>query len=174
MNTKLISLSVLLGMFAFLPNSIAQCEIKNLIYPDGSMMYYIEPVNFYYTSSKSLRGGISTDKENYYLELLPVPFPEKPAGNKLKENLDMRLSDGNWYSLQHYDTRYSRKDTALKMIFLIDKEFMDQFLKLDVTDVKIDMMDSAGIRAYVFKLHKSALRDQLECFLSEEEKTKEK
>jgi hypothetical protein len=174
MNAKMISLSVLLGMFAFLPDLLAQCEIKNRIYPDGSMMYYIAPVNFYFTKSKSLRGGITTDKENYYLELLPVPFPEKPAGNKLKENLDLRLSDGKWYTLQHYDTRYTRNDTALKMIFLIDKEVMDQFLSLDVTDVKINMMDSAGIRAYVFKLHKSALREQLECFLSEDEKTKEK
>jgi hypothetical protein len=51
-------------------------------------------VNFYQTKAKSLKGGITTDKENYYLELQPVPFPEKPAGNKLKDNLEVTLADG--------------------------------------------------------------------------------
>ena len=46
------------------------------------MQYYMEPVNFYWTNAKSLKGCIVTDKENYFLELHPVPFPEKPEGKK--------------------------------------------------------------------------------------------
>ncbi len=45
-----------------------QCEILNRVSPDGSMQYYMEPVNFYWTSAKSLKGSIVTDKENYFLE----------------------------------------------------------------------------------------------------------
>ena len=81
----------------FFPLSISvfpQCEILNRVSPDGSMQYYMEPVNFYWTSTKSLQGCIVTDRENYFLELHPFPFPEKPGGNKLKKNLMLKLSDG--------------------------------------------------------------------------------
>jgi hypothetical protein len=164
----------LTGLLVISQYSFPQCEIKNRIYPDGSMIYYIEPVNFYQTKAKSLQGGIATDKENYYLELQPVPFPEKPAGHKLKDDLDLKLSDGNWYKLKHFDTRYIRKDTVMKMVFLIEKDVLDQFLNFEVTEVKINMMGEEGIRTYVFKLHKSALKEQLDCFLNEEEKKKGK
>jgi hypothetical protein len=169
MNASLKTLFIFLGFGLFSQNSFSQCEIKNRIYPDGSMIYYIEPVNFYYTKAKSLMGGIETDKENYYLELQPVPFPEKPAGNKLKDDLDLKLSDGKWYKLRHYDTRYIRKDTVMKMIFLIDKDSIDRFLNYEVTEVRINMKGDEGMRTYVFKLHKSALKEQLECFLKEED-----
>jgi len=174
MKTLLKKSFILIGMLVISQFSFPQCEIKNRIYPDGSMIYYIEPVNFYQTKAKSLQGGIATDKENYYLELQPVPFPEKPAGNKLKDDLDVKLADGKSYKLKHFDTRYIRKDTVMKMVFLIDKEVMDQFLNFEVIEVKINMMGDEGIRTYVFKLHKSALKEQLACFLKEEEIKKEK
>jgi hypothetical protein len=47
-------------------------------------------------------------------------------------------------------------------------------LKFEVAEVNIDMMGKEGIRTYVFKLHKSALQEQLVCFLKEEEKGKNK
>ena len=84
----------------FLLSSISvfpQCEILNRVTPDGSMQYYMEPVNFYWTSTKSLKGCIVTDKENYFLELRPVPFPEKPGGNKLKKELATEIV--KWHDL---------------------------------------------------------------------------
>jgi hypothetical protein len=41
-----------------------------------------------------------------------------------------------------------------------------------VIEAKIDMMGNEGIRTYVFKLHKTALREQLTCFLNEEKDRK--
>jgi hypothetical protein len=174
MKTLLKKSFILIGMLVVSQFCFPQCEIKNRIYPDGSMIYYIEPVNFYQTKAKSLQGGIATDKENYYLELQPVPFPEKPAGNKLKDDLDVKLADGKSYKLKHFDTRYIRKDTVMKMVFLIERDVIDQFLNFEVIEVKINMMGDEGIRTYVFKLHKSALKEQLACFLKEEEIKKEK
>jgi hypothetical protein len=161
-------------MALIVQDAAAQCEIRNRLYPDGSMMYYIEPVNFYFSAEKSLRGGIATDKESYYLELLPVPFPVKPEGNKLKDDLDMKLSDGKWYKIENFDTRYTRKDTALKMIYLIRKDFLTKFRDLEVSEVKINMGDKEGSRSYVFKLHKSALKEQLDCFSKEKDRKQEK
>ena len=162
---------------AFFMASVAvfpQCQILNRVSPDGSMQYFMEPVNFYWTSAKSLKGCIVTDKENYFLELHPVPFPEKPDGNKLKKELVLKLSDGNTYALQHYDTRYAENDTVMEMLYLIDKEHMNNLLNLEVLEAKIDMMGNEGIRSYVFKLHKSALKEQLACFLQEEEGRKKR
>ncbi len=151
-----------------------QCEILNRVSPDGSMQYYMEPVNFYWTSAKSLKGCIVTDKESYFLELHPVPFPEKPAGNKLKKELVLKLSNGKTYKLKHFDTRYVDNDTVMEMLYLISKKDIDHLLNFEVTEVKIDMMGDEGIRSYEFKLHKSALKEQLACFLKEEEERKKK
>jgi len=165
-------ISVVLFAFPFV--TFPQCEILNRVSPDGSMQYYMEPVNFYWTQSKSLEGCIVTDKESYFLQLLPVPFPEKPLGNKLKGDLDMILSDGNAYQLKHFDTRYAENDTVMEMLYLIDEQDIDRMLNLEVTQVSIDMMGEEGIRTYVFKLHKAALKEQLACFLNEEKEGKKK
>ena len=82
----------------------------------------------------------------------------------------MKLSDGKTYTLKHFDTRYADNDTVMEMLYLIGKDDMDNMLNFEVSEVKIDMMGNEGIRTYVFKLHKSALKEQLACFLKEEKK----
>jgi hypothetical protein len=154
--------------------SFAQCEILNRVSPDGTMQYYMEPINFYWTQAKSLTGCIVTDKESYFLELHPLPFPEKPAGNKLKNELVLNLSDGATYKLKHFDTRYVEKDTVMEMLYLIGKKDIDFLMANEVTGIIIDMMGDEGNRSYELKLHKSALKDQLSCFLKEEEKGNKK
>ena len=153
-------------------NAYPQCEILNRIYPDGSMMYYIEPVNFYWTESKELKGGVITDKENYYLSLLPVPFPAKPGGHKLKQNAELKLANDSIYVMEHFDTRYLDDDSVMQMLFLIERHHVEDFLNYEAISVKINMGAEEGIRTYVFKLHKAALMEQLACFLKEEEKHK--
>lgn len=86
----------------------------------------------------------------------------------------MKLSDGNSYELEHYDTRYVEDDTVMEMLYLIDKEDIERLLNYEVVDVEIDMMGDEGLRTYVFKLHKSALKEQLACFLREDEEKKKK
>jgi len=162
--------SVFIAGFLLLTISLfPQCEIRNFIYPDGSMFYYIEPVNFYWTKSKDLKGGVVTDKENYFLALQPSPFPEKPLGNKLKDGLELKLANDSVYHLKHFDTRYLDHDSVMQVLYLIDKKKLDDFLKFEVISVKINMGGDEGPRTYVFKLHKSAISEQLACFLKEEE-----
>ena len=84
----------------------------------------------------------------------------------------MKLSDGETCNLKHFDTRYIENDSILEMLFLINDEDLDKLLKIEVSEVNIDMMGTEGVRNYEFKLHKSALMDQLECFLKEEGKKK--
>ena len=98
-----------------------------------------------------------------------VNYYTKEGLQKLKDDLEVKLSDGKAYTLRHYDTRYIRKDTVMKMVFLIDKQFLDQFQKYQVTEVKINMGEKEGARIYVFQLHKDALKEQLTCFLKEKE-----
>lgn len=170
---SIVNRSFLLLLFLTVSvSSFSQCEILNRVSPDGSMMYYMEPVNFYWTSTKSLKGCIVTDKESYFLELHPVPFPEKPDGNKLKKDLVLTLSNGRFYKLKHYDTRYVENDTVMEMLYLISNKDIDSMLNFEVTEAKIDMMGEEGVRSYQFILHKTALKEQLACFLKEEEKKK--
>jgi hypothetical protein len=155
-------------------SSFPQCEILHRMTPDGSMQYYMAPVNFYWTETKSLEGCIVTDRESYFLLLRPVPYPEKPAGNKLREDLVLTMSNDTAYTLKHYDTRYIENDTVMAMLFLIDQGDIDIMMKFEVTEAKIDMKGDEGVRSYEFKLHKSALKDQLACFMKEEEERKKK
>jgi hypothetical protein len=157
------SIFVLASFFSF-----SQCDILNRVAPDKSMQYYMEPVNFYRTAEKSLKGCIVTDKENYFLELYPQPFPEKPAGTKLKGDILLKLGDGNTCKLNNYDCRYLDGDTVLQLLYLINKDDVDKLLHFKVEEVKIDMKGDEGVRTYLFKLHKSALMEQLACFLNEE------
>jgi len=163
-----------LGLMLITISVSGQCEIEHRIYPDGSMLYYIEPVNFYWTQSKDLKGGVVTDKENYYLALQPSPFPEKPGGNKLKDDLELKLSNDSIYSLEHFDTRYMEHDTVMQLLYFIDPKHVEDLLNFEAISVKINMGSTEGLRTYVFKLHKSAIQEQLTCFLKEEENKKKK
>jgi hypothetical protein len=161
-----------LGFLSFSLAVFPQCEIKHRIYPDGSMLYYIEPVNFYWTEAKDLKGGIVTDKENYFLALQPNPYPEKSLGKKLKSDLVLKLSDEKEYRFKHFDTRYLEGDSIMEMLFFIEKDDMEPLKNFEVIQAKIDMMGEEGVRTYTFKLHKAALKEQLDCFLKEEEHKK--
>jgi hypothetical protein len=165
---------LLVALLSLTLPTFSQCEILNRVYPDGTMLYYMEPVTFYWTSAKSLKGCVVTDKENYFLELQPVPFPEKPAGNKLKEDIDLKLSNGNMYKLSHYDTQYTNNDTVLVMLYIIDSKELSDFQNFEVDQVTINMMGDEGKRTYVFKLHKAALKEQLACFLKSADYKKKK
>jgi hypothetical protein len=174
MKAIVIKFFLFLAIISLPSPAFPQCKILNRVSPDGSMQYYMEPVNFYWTNAKSLKGCIVTDKESYFLELLPIPFPEKAEGKKLKKDLILKLSDGSSYELKHYDTRYIEKDTVMEMLFLINKNDIDKLMSFEVVKAEIDMMGSEGIRTYEFKLHKSALMEQLSCFLKEKEDSKKK
>jgi hypothetical protein len=173
MKTFFINYLLLLGLLTPLLPTFSQCDIKNRVSPNGSMLYYMEPVNFYWTKAKSLSGCIVTDKEDYFLELYPVPFPEKPLGKKLKKELNIKLSNGKSYKLLHFDTRYVENDTMMEMLYLINKKELNDFLNFEVNDAGIDMGEE-GIRTYIFKLHKSALKEQMACFFKEKENKKKR
>jgi hypothetical protein len=154
--------------------AFTQCDIQNRIYPDGSMLYYIEPVNFYWTESKALKGGVVTDKENFYLALQPSPYPEKPQGHKLKEDLELKLANDSVYHFKHFDSRYMEHDSVMQLLYYIDPIHVKDLLNFEAISVKLNMEGTEGVRTYVFKLHKSAIQEQLACFLNEEEDKKKK
>jgi hypothetical protein len=133
----------------------------------------MEPAVFYFTKDKELKGGIITDKENYFIALQPVPFPVKPEGRKLKEDLELKLSNNQVYRLKYFDTQYMNHDSTMQLLYLVDMKDVDALLNFEATEVKIDMKGTEGIRTYIFKLHKKAIQEQLDCFLKKEEDKKE-
>ena len=165
------NLFLLILMIISIP-SFPQCEILNRILPDGSMLYFMQPVNFYWTKAKDLKGCVVTDKENYFLGLQPRPFPDKDSGKKLKGDLELTLSNGKIYKLSHYDTRYMENDTIMELLYLIDKKDLNDILQFEAISVTFDLLDKEGKRTYVFKLHKKALQEQLSCFLKQKEESK--
>jgi hypothetical protein len=165
-------ISFLFCILALSIPSFSQCVISNRLSPTGALNYYIKPEVFYFTKAKSLRGGVITDKENYFLTLQPIPFPKKPEGRKLTEDLELKLSNMKVYTLQHFDTQYMDHDTVMQLLYLIDKGDIEDLLNFEATEAKIDMKGKEGIRTYIFKLHKNAIQMQLACFLKKEEAKK--
>lgn len=160
----------LLGISTFFcPKAIAQCDIKNKLSADGSMMYYFEPAVFYTTTAKSLKINVLTDKEHYFIALQPTPFPPKKEGKKIKSDLIMHLSDDKVYKLSHYDTQYMNNDSIMQVLYLIDEKDLASFSKYEAILAEIKMEGTEFIRDYKFKLHKNAILKQLNCFLKKEE-----
>jgi hypothetical protein len=157
---------------AFTVPSFSQCDVSNRLFPDGTIYYFMEPAVFYYTKSKELKGGLVTDKENYFLALQPFPFPEKPQGRKLKEELELKLSNNRVYRLQFYDTQYMNNDSIMQLLYIINKSDVNDFLNFEAIETKIDMKGTERIRTYTFKLHKDAIQEQLNCFMKREEDEK--
>lgn len=161
---------VLLGLCSFYSSEvIAQCDIKNRLSADGSMMYYFEPAVFYTTQAKSLKINVLTDKEHYFIALQPTPFPPKKEGKKIKGDLIMHLSDNNVYKLSHYDTQYMDNDSIMQVLYLIDDNDLNSFSKYEAISAEIKMEGTEFIREYKFKLHKDAIIKQLNCFLKKDE-----
>ena len=166
---KKMKFLVLFLCFVFTAKGIAQCEIKNRVQADGSMMYYFEPAVFYTTQSKSLKINIVTDKENYFVALQPTPFPAKKEGKKIKDDLIIHLADNKTYTLAHYDTQYRRNDSIMQVLYLIDKKNLEAFSSYEAVSAEINMQGTEFMRSYNFKLHKNAIIEQLKCFLKKEE-----
>jgi hypothetical protein len=150
--------------------SFAQCEIKNRVLADGSMIYYSDPEVFYTTKSKSLKINIVTDKESYFVALQPTPFPEKKIGKKITDDLVIHLADKNAYKLTHYDTQYIQNDSVMQVLYLIDSKDLEAFSKFEALVATINMKGTEFIRDYNFKLHKDEIVKQLACFLKKEDK----
>lgn len=147
-----------------------QCDIKNKILADGTMVYYFAPEVFYSTKSKSLKINIVTDKEHYFIALQPMPFPSKKEGKKIKDDLIMHLADNKTYTLAHYDTQYTKNDSVMQVLYLIDGKDLVSFSKFEALVAEIKMKGTDFVRDYTFKLHKDAIVKQLACFLKEDEK----
>lgn len=162
--------SVLILLIFGSTESFAQCDVKNKLLADGSMVYYFDPAVFYTTKSKSLKINIVTDKENYFVALQPIPFPEKKVGKEIKDDLIIHLADNNAYKLTHYDTQYIKNDSVMQVLYLIDKKDLTAFSKFEAVVASINMKGTEFIRDYNFKLHKDEIVKQLACFLKEEEK----
>lgn len=162
--------SVLILLIFGSTESFAQCDVKNRVLADGSMVYYFDPAVFYTTKSKSLKINIVTDKENYFVALQPIPFPEKKVGKEIKDDLIIHLTDKNAYKLTHYDTQYIKNDSVMQVLYLIDKKDLKAFSEFEAVVASINMKGTEFIRDYNFKLHKDEIVKQLACFLKEEEK----
>lgn len=164
-----INLLIVVLSFAFISKIEAQCEVKNRVQADGTMMYYFEPADFYITKSKSLKINIVTDKEHYFVALQPSPFPSKKEGKKITDDLIIHLSNKQEYKLTHYDTQYRNNDSIMQVLYLMEQKDIDAFSKFEAVVAEINMKGTEFVRDYNFKLHKDAIMEQLKCFLKKDE-----
>ena len=148
---------------------LAQCDVKNKLLADGTMVYYFDPAVFYTTKLKSLKINIVTDKEHYFIALQPTPFPSKKEGKKINDDLIVHLADQKSYKLSHYDTQYMRNDSIMQVLYLMDDKDVEAFSKFEAVVAEINMKGTEFVRDYKFKLHKDAIIEQLNCFLKKEE-----
>ena len=159
---------ILVGLIFFCKTkSQAQCNIRNRIGGDGTMYYYVDPLVLYSTTEKKLLGTIVTDKENYFLTIQVFPYPTKKIAERLKDLLSVRLANNKEYKLEFYNTRYDKEDSLFRLMYLIDKNDLQDFQTHDVNEISIYMGRDEGLRVYDLKLHKSAIREKLACFIKE-------
>jgi hypothetical protein len=161
-----IILSAAVLICAYPMVSHGQCEIESRLDLNGIMYFYAEPVKVYWTSAKSLYCGAVTDKKDYYLQFYPNPFPEKPKGSIRKSPATVVLEDEKEVSMKNFDTWFDSSDSIFKMLFLIPEGELESFISNEILTVSLDMGDEEGVRVYTLKLHKDAIRQQLNCLIS--------
>ena len=138
------------------------CQVKNKMRPDGSILYFINPVLFFNSTENQIYGNVMTDKEVYFLGVFPKPFPPKSKENKLDNDLLVTLSNGKEFKLGHFDSQYI-SDTVLVLMFEISKDALPEFRQNDIETVKLNIEPVKGAQTFQFRLHKSALKEQLNC-----------
>jgi len=141
----------------------AQCEVKSRVFPDQTMYYYMDPVVFFQTEKNLLKGNLLTDKENYFIQFIPSPFPPKSVNKKFKSPAVIHLSSGITYTLDYYDYRYRRSDSTLALMYLLPKKQLLEFKDHDILWVDLDLEDKKGARHYIFVMHKAVVREQMTC-----------
>lgn len=144
-------------------NASAQCEIEGKLDASGIMYYYADLVKVFWTSAKSLHCGAFTDDASYYLQFYPTPFPAKSKKKFPKDIARVELSNGDTFELEFFDSRYTSNDTVFVMQFLLPDESLDEFISHEISKVTLNLVDQDGLREYKLKLHKDAIKEQLEC-----------
>ncbi len=161
---------LLVVLLAISLTSFSQCEIYNRLASDGSMLSYMEPSVLFWSSTKELQGSILSNNSTYFLGLQPAPFPVKPIGMQLKDKLQVTLANQKIYLLDLYDVQYLDDESIMQLIYIINKNDIADFVNKQIIDVRIYLGKEEGIRFYSITLHKTALQEQLSCFLKEEKK----
>jgi len=128
----------------------------------------MEPNVLYWGSAKELQGNIVTDKKNYFLGFQPSPFPAKSIGSQLKEHLEVTLANKKVYQLELFNVQYLDDESIMQLLYTINKNDLPDFVKYQIIDITMYMGKEEGIRNYTFTLHKTAIQEQLSCFLKEE------
>lgn len=147
---------------------VAQCKITQNRFPDGTMYLETESSLMYQTSKKKLVEKVSTDKENYFIAISPSPFPAKPLGSKVKNDLTVLLSNNKSYTLKHFDSRYIDKDSSFEILYLFNTKDIPDFQQNIIK--KITMNDgTGGDISYNLVLHPDAVKKQLGCFIKKKE-----
>lgn len=136
------------------------CVVKNLVHADGTMYYYIEPDTLYFTNAKQLKGGIITDKENYFITLYPFPVPTAVGSLKKYEPLELTLKNKQIESLEFYDARFMN-DSTFVLWYLLDVKKNKLLFENEVEQVKITSPDSTLV--YKLKLHKDGFLRHFNC-----------
>ena len=84
------------------------------------MHYYVNPVLFYVSATRTPTGVVVTDNKNYYIMLIPHLFPKKLAGLKIHSSMSARLANNELHLLKNYDSHSTSNDAIFLKAFLID------------------------------------------------------
>jgi len=162
-------LSVAMAFF-LIGSSFSQskdCDIKNLLHADGTMYYYLTMDTFYFAKTKSLMGGMITDKENFFLTLQPKPAPAKIQKLKDYKPLTVRLANDTTYTLDFFDARFVN-DSVYVVMYMLDLKKQRAFLTQEVESLTMDT--PLGSETFDFILHKGAMIHQLDCLSAAKKK----
>jgi len=141
---------------------LSQCEIQNGLRPDGTMYYHAPLTLLYQTSDIELHGNLVTDKENYFLRLIPKEAQPIRQKDIAKKDLQIKLRNDSSYTLKYFDSWFGRKDSLFNVLYLFKKDQLNSFLNNSVQSLEIVVGKTEHI--LIFKLHPDMIKEQFACF----------
>ncbi len=152
-----ISLSLSLHSFC---QAQEGCKITKYISPDGSLYFVVPHDTIYYTKESRLKAGLITDKENYFLSLVPFPRPGSIGHRKEYADLNVTLANKAELKMKFFDVRFT-KDSTYTISYLIDKKLLDTLTHNEIESIylKSPFKD----KQYRLILHRDLIREHLAC-----------
>lgn len=148
--------------FSYLVPSYSQCKIEHKILADETMMHYLEPKIFYKAEEKYVKISLMTDDEYFFIAVETISFSESKV--KIKQDLTLNLANKKQYKLKHYDTQYLDENTVLNVLYMIDKNDLEDFRSDDglITSINIEGNEFVAND----DLNKKIILEQLQCYFN--------
>jgi hypothetical protein len=156
----------LTGLFILISFGInAQCKISQEITPTGIYNTLTEHELIYFNNKYTITAQVLFDGDDYFAVFIMKPFFSEKG--KLGA-IHIVLESKDTLELQFYDANKKSKDSTLNLFYKIEPSQFTLLKQYNINEIYTVFNEVK--REFILKLHKDAIKNQLNCLLNQSKK----